>query len=244
MTDTNSVLAKIKKLQSLTVERGATPEEAATAAAKAQALLFEHNLSMADLDTHEQAADPYGRVEATLDGANRSTVQWRRSLLYTVAKHNWCSAITLPNSTTMQVVGRRSNVETVLYLNSILVREIERLALEAGKTVLNNRAAYMVSFCRGAVSTIHARLAEQQRQQTQQATSTTNTRSTQNAVILRSAADELNKAVAHFYPSGLRTTPVRSRIRSADGYYAGKAAGVGISMHRGVSQGRPSALIG
>ena len=211
MTTPDSILAKIKKLQALTTDRGATPEEAATAAAKAQALLFEHNLSQCDVDTKEQAGpDPYGKVETTLEGANRNTVTWRRTLLYTIAKHNFCTAITLPNQTKMIVIGKRSNVETALYLNHILVREIERLAIEAGKTVLANRAAYMVSFCRGAVSTIHKRLQEQQQESEQTATSTTNARGARNAVAIRTMSQELNKAVCHFYPSGLRTSTVRA----------------------------------
>lgn len=245
MTTPDSILAKIKKLQALTTERGATPEEAATAAAKAQALLFEHNLQQADVDTKEQAGpDPYGKVETTLEGANRNTVTWRRTLLYTIAKHNFCTAITLPNQTKMIVIGKRSNVETVLYLNHILVREIERLAVEAGRTVLSNRAAYMVSFCRGAVSTIHRRLAEQQQESERRATvPTTGTSESSpynpeqrhhNALALRTLSEELNKAVAHFYPQGLRTTTTRSRVGSMDGYRSGQAAGAGISMNRGI----------
>lgn len=235
MTTPDSILSKIKKLQALTTDRGATPEEAATAAAKAQALLFEHNLSQCDVDTKEQAGpDPYGKVETSLEGANRNTVTWRRTLLYTIAKHNFCTAITLPNQTKMIVIGKRSNVETVLYLNHILVREIERLAIEAGKTVLSSRAAYMVSFCRGAVSTIHRRLQAQQQESEQTATSTTNARGAGNAVAIRTMSQELNKAVCHFYPSGLRTSSVRSRVGSMDGYRSGQQAGAGISMHRGV----------
>lgn len=235
MTTPDSILAKIKKLQALTTDRGATPEEAATAAAKAQALLFEHNLSQCDVDTKEQAGpDPYGKVETSLEGANRNAVTWRRTLLYTIAKHNFCTAITLPNQTKMIVIGKRSNVETVLYLNHILVREIERLAVEAGKTVLTNRASYMTSFCRGAVSTIHKRLQEQQAESEQTATSPTNTRGAGNAVAIRTMSQELNKAVTHFYPQGLRTSSVRRRVGSMDGYRSGQQAGAGISMHRGV----------
>lgn len=235
MTTPDSILAKIKKLQALTTERGATPEEAATAAAKAQALLFEHNLSQCDVDTKEQAGpDPYGKVETTLEGANRNTVTWRRTLLYTIAKHNFCTAITLPNQTKMIVIGKRSNVETVLYLNHILVREIERLAVEAGRTVLTNRAAYLVSFCRGAVSTIHRRLQEQQAESEQAATSHTHARGTSNAVAINTMRQDLNRAVTHFYPQGLRTSTTRSRVGSMDGYRSGQQAGAGISMHRGI----------
>jgi len=245
MTDTNAILSKIKKLQALTTERGASPEEAASAAAKAQALLFEYNLSQADVETKEQAPDPYGKIEHVMTGANRNTVTWRRSLLYTIAKHNFCSAVTLPGTTKMSLVGKRSNVETVLYLNEILVREIERLAIEAGKTVLNNRAAYMLSFCRGAVATIHARLMEQQRSSEASATMHQDMQTgTRNAVAIRTMSEELGKAVKHFFPT-LVTRTVRRSIGSPDGYAAGRQAGNGISMNRGIGQTRrPSALIG
>jgi hypothetical protein len=184
-------------------------------------------------------------VEHTLTGANRSNVTWRRGLLYTIAKHNWCSAVTLPNTTKMSLVGKRSNVETVLYLNEILIREIERLAVDAARTVLSNRQAYMVSFCRGAVSIIHQRLAMQQREDTQQATTSTTANHHRNAVAIRTASEELNKALAHFYPGGLSHRTTRSRIGSSDGYAAGQQAGRGLSMHRGIGQTRrPSALIG
>jgi hypothetical protein len=235
MTTPDTILAKIKKLQALTVERGATPEEAANAAAKAQALLFEHNLAQADVDTKEQAGtDPYGKVETILEGANRNTVTWRRSLLHIIAKYNFCSAIQHSGETRMSLIGKRSHVETVLYLNSILVREIERLATAAARTILSDRAAYRLSFCRGAVATIYSRLAEQYRQSEHTATQTgTAEQGNRNAVILRTQAEALNHAVAHFYPR-LRTTTSRARIGSADGYAAGKAAGAGISMHRGI----------
>jgi len=251
MNDQNAILSKIKKLQALTTERGASPEEAASAAAKAQALLFEYNLSQADVETKEHAPDPYGKVEHTLAGANRSTVTWRRGLLYTIAKHNWCSAVTLPNSTKMNLVGKRSNVETVLYLNEILVREIERLAIDAARTVLSNRQAYMVSFCRGAVSIVHQRLQsqrmddEREHSRTMGMSAEDSARGTRNAVAIRTAGEELNKALAHFYPGGLSHRTTRSRIGSSDGYAAGQQAGRGLSMHRGIGQTRrPSALIG
>ena len=242
-TEHNAILTKIKKLQAMTTERGATPEEAASAAAKAQSLLFEYNLSQSDVDTREQAGpDPYGKVDTILEGANRNTVQWRRSLLYVIAKHNFCTAVTLPNTTKMSVVGKRSNVETVLYLNAVLVREIERLAIDAARTVLSNRAGYMVSFCRGAVSTIHARLAEQQRQSEAAATMHTNAKGQTNAVAIRTMSQELTKAEKHFFPN-LVTRRTRSTIRSADGYTSGQRAGQGIGLHRGIGAGRPAGLL-
>lgn len=242
-----SILAKIKKLQALAA-KNSNQHEAAAAAAKAQALLFEHNLTAADVETNEPAPhDPYGRVEHTLEGANRTTVQWRRSLLYVIASANFCTTIYHPGTTRMNVIGKRSNVETVLYLNSVLVREIERLAIEAARSVLSDRSAYMVSFCRGAVATIHTRLQAQREESERQATTMSGAmdsgRASKNALILRTAAQDLKNAVAHFYPGGLRTTKTRSRISSADGFNDGKRAGHGIAMHRGVGSRSAAGLI-
>ena len=109
----------------------------------------------------------------------------------------------------------------------------------------------MVSFCRGAVSTIHKRLQEQQAESERTATSTheadraKRTQAIKNAVAIRTLSEELNKALAHFYPGGLSHRTTRSRIGSADGYAAGQQAGRGLSMHRGIGQTRrPLALIG
>lgn len=241
-----TILAKIKKLQALAA-KNSNQHEAAAAAAKAQALLFEHNLTAADVETNEPAPhDPYGRVEHTMAGANRTTVQWRRSLLNVLAMENFCKAVTIPNTTRMQLIGKRSNVETVLYLNSVLVREIERLAIEAARSVLSDRSAYTVSFCRGAVATIWERLKEQRRQSEAQATTTTATmdaaRANKNALILRTATEELSNAVAHFFPGGLRKG-TRSRVSHADGYHDGRRAGQGIGMHRGVGSRSAAGLI-
>lgn len=46
-----SIISRIKKLLNLTEDRGATTAEAATAAAKVQALLFEHNLDMSQCES-------------------------------------------------------------------------------------------------------------------------------------------------------------------------------------------------
>lgn len=239
----DTILTRIKKLQNLTTERGATPEEAATAAAKVQALLFEHNISTADVETHEQhdgKPDNYGKVEHELQGANRNTVQWRRSLLYVIAKHNFCTAVTHPNTTKMSVIGKRSNVEVVLYLNATLVRDIERLAVESVRTILQNKAAYMVSFCRGAVSTIQTRLHSQRHTDEMRSTMKQETGQS-TALVLRKADADLNKAVASFYPR-LRTTSTRSRISNSDGYSAGRAAGHHIGIRTGIN-GRPAARL-
>ena len=238
MTDTETILSKIKKLQNLTEARGATPEEAASACAKAQALLFEHNLAQADVDTKvngDGAPDPYGKVEHTLEGANRHTITWRRSLLHVVAKYNFCATVYRPGTSILSVIGKRSNVETVLYLNQTLARQIETMASEASRSQLTGRAAYAVSFALGAVSTVQGRLRAQADADGARATAPAADPAGRQALVLVSAARALEVARQHFFPHIMHGG--RSRIRSGEGYQAGQRAGQSLSMHRGVGGG-------
>ena len=234
------LIGRIRKLQALNEGRGATPEEAAGAAAKVQAMLFEHNLSLSDVATGEpEEAEPYGKTDYEL-GANRNTVQWKRTLLYGIAKTNFCMAVTQSGKTTMTLIGKKSNIEVVVYLYLYLSREVERLAKEETKTVLAGKAAYQTSFCRGAANTIYHRLkAERQRAETV-ATHYGTAKATSNALILRNADADLQAAILKIYGAPLRTAFTRSSIGNHDGYQAGKAAGQSISINRGVGHGRQS----
>ena len=236
----DSILSKIRKLNNLTEGRGATPEEAASAAAKVQALLFEHNLSLSDVDTGEpEPAEPYGKTDYDLE-ANRNTVQWKRTLLYGIAKANFCTAVTQSGKTTMTLIGKKSNIEVVVYLYLYLSSEVERLAKEASRTVLQRKAAYSVAFCRGAASTIYHRLQAERRQAETTATHFGTAKATSNALALRNAETDLQAAILKIYGVPLRSTSTRSAIGNYDGYRSGQAAGHGISINRGVGHGSQS----
>lgn len=237
MTEKESILSKIRKLQNLTTERGATPEEAASAAAKAQALLFEHNLSSADVATADDKPDPYGKVEHAHTGS-RTHVSWQRTLLHVIARANFCETVYSPGTTKQSVIGKKSNVEIVLYLNDCLVRQIQVLAEQASRHLLSGRAAYQVSFARGAVATIYKRLSEQRAESERTATTMSGAyssgRASANALVIRNSAVALHETVKKFFPR-TTTTGRRTRISSTDGYHAGREAGSGIGMHRGVA---------
>lgn len=232
-----SLIGRIRKLQALNEGRGATPEEAASAAAKVQALLFEHNLSLSDVDTGEmEQAEPYGNTDYDL-GANRNTVQWKRTLLYGIAKANFCTAVMHPGTTKMTLIGKKSNIEVVIYLYLFLSREVERLAKDAARTVLSGKAVYQTSFCRGATNTIYHRLKAERQQAQTTATHASNAKGTSNALVLRNAETDLQAAILKIYGAPLRSTSTRSSIGSHEGYQSGQAAGRTISINRGVGQG-------
>lgn len=241
MTERESILSRIKKLQSLTVDRGATPEEAATAAAKAQALLFEHNLQQAEVDTAlgaDHKPDPYGQIHHEHKNATRTTILWRRSLLHIIAESNFCTTCSTPGTTKQYVIGKKSNVETVLYLNEVIAGQIERMADEAARSQLTDKAAFRNSFAYGCVSTIHQRLRAQRQADEHKATAydvgdyTHNAQCDKNALVLRNSAVALQDAFKKFHPKVKSGTG--GTIRSGSGYAAGQKAGHNISMNRGI----------
>ena len=188
----NNILAKIKKLQALAANNS-NVAEAAAAAAKAQALMFEHNITMAEVDT-AVAPEAYEKIEHTLD-ANRNTIGWKASLLYVIARYNFCRAVGHGGTTRMSLVGKRSNVDGVLYLYAICEREIERLATAETKAQLADKAMFKRSFCRGAVATIGERLkAQRQANETQANTAQT------TALVLRNVELEVATQLKKFFP--------------------------------------------
>ena len=229
MSPIDTILNRVKKLLALTVERGATPEEAATACAKAQALLFEHNLSMLQVDTAEFGIpdEKIENVEVKLD-ANTRTIGWKRSLLYCIAKNNFCSSLYVPGTTIMQVVGKPSNVQVVEYMSATIGAEIERLSRHAAKSVLTKKAAFITSFCNGATSTVISRLNEQEKMN--------RTASAQCTALVVQSKSELDKAFKAFFPRTIAVNKRRS-VSDMSGYNAGREAGKGIGIHTGIGQG-------
>ena len=235
MTTQDTILNRVKKLLALTVDRGATPEEAAAAGAKAQALLFEHNLSMTQVDTHEAGtpAEKIENIDVQMD-ANTRTIGWKKSLLYSIARHNFCSGVYTPGTTYMHIIGKRSNVQVVEYLASSIGAEIDRLARSASRSVLTRKASFVSSFCLGATSTIIERLRVQA-----QASASASAACT--ALVVQSKG-ELDRAVKGFYPRLSYGRRSSSRVGSPDGYSAGRSAGSSIGIRTGISQGSQLAL--
>ena len=225
MTTHETILMRIKKLLNLTEARGATPEEAANAAAKAQALLFEHNLSMAAVEgVNLDKAESYDKTDYEMK-EGKGQYEWRKSLLAVIARENFCKVIQFAGvQNHVDIIGKRSNVEVVCYIYESVQREIERLARIAKRQQAVEACKYYSSFCRGAIFTIAERLRAQRRTNEQATSSST-------ALVVQTDAD-LKRAVSQWFPS-LR--PVRSApVRRSDGYAAGKHAGHSISLNRGV----------
>lgn len=217
-----TILKRIQKLLALTVERGATPEEAASAAAKAQALLFEHNLSMAQVEgLGDGATDKVEVQEHELCNIKA----WRKHLANTIALHNFCHLIDL-HRRRVAIIGKPSNIEIVLYLDKVIGRQINTLAHRA-KVEANASTSYYTSFCYGAVCTIRERLDEQREKDMEQAGST--------ALVVQSK-HEIARVVKEAFPKLSHTS--MPRTSDDDAFMRGVEAGKTIHFSKGIRAGQ------
>ena len=160
----SNILDRIRKVLVL-ARRGGTPEEAATAAAKVQELLFAHNLTLAQVELAELAGSDYLRVNESV-GAHSSSwkVSCRRYLLTILARHNFCRMIHTGDQ--FAVIGRRHDAEAALSIYRWLD---EYISAAAARNRTGPGTAPLRSFYFGAVSEISGRLHDQRQRDEQQA---------------------------------------------------------------------------
>lgn len=243
--DLDKIVERVKKLLALSSSQN--PHEAALAAAKAQELLFRHNLSLS-------------MVEAALEGGNSAYVSdrfdsggwmhWRRRLLAAVARNNFCRGVSYQETRDVGIVGEPHNVTVVKHLYAFLVREVMRLAdlgvkEQRGLDEEESRA-WKRSFYLGAVRTIAQRLAIQRQRDV--------SADPQAAALVVRKDQELDEAFREHFPNtqsneededGAPTPPRQdrgpSRPRRADGFRAGVLAGRSIPLNLPIEAPRRAA---
>lgn len=141
-----SMLKKIQALLALAA-RGGTPEEAATAMARAQALMSRYHLDAATLGTSEEEEVTEARVSEPLFSFDSVVVTWIGVLAQGLAKlHNVATVVmTDPRGGKkyhrISMFGRKSDMDTLRYVFDWLRREIDdgaRRHKGQGRTWLNN----------------------------------------------------------------------------------------------------------
>lgn len=102
-----TTIEKIQKLLEITVERGATPEEAANALAKAQALLFKNNLTLEDIQVEEE-----GIVEEKVSVGTKGINYIQQLFAGSLAPHFACSLLVSVRGREKQFlfIGEKSKV--------------------------------------------------------------------------------------------------------------------------------------
>ena len=137
MTD-RSIIDKIAKLLAL-AGNNPNEHEAASAAAKAQALMQEHDLAAADIDmTQDARVAGIGRSERIVLAKAGKPGGWKVDLFTTVGQTSdcWVTARRARKGwdATGTMIGAKQDVEVAHYVFDYLVAELERLQQEYGRT--------------------------------------------------------------------------------------------------------------
>ncbi len=220
--DLDRVVERVQKLLALSTSQN--PHEAALAAAKAQALLFKHNLSLSLVEAGAARNSQTVYISDRFDSGGRTN--WRRALLAAVARNNFCRGVSYRGSRDVGIVGEPHNIAVVKDLYAFLVREITHLADlgAAGRPASGREStrAWKRSFYQGAVVTIEQRLAAQRRRDA------TADRASRALVVVKD--QELDEAYRQHFPNVQRGR-TSARPRSADGFYAGVEAARRIPLN-------------
>ena len=182
-----AILNKVRKLLRL-ADKAGTPEEAASAAAMAQRLIAEHQLStaMLSLDTDtpaepdEDIVDFGARPGGALDADY--SARWHGTLAVIVAAANGCKPYR--TGKTLHLIGRPSDADSVRYMYAFLRRQVDEISDRDGRGM---GITWRNNFRTGMVETIGRRLQAAQRQVFDEARAaavqTDDTRATSTALV-------------------------------------------------------------
>jgi len=170
VSDTNIIIAKIKKILALSKNNDSI-EEAASALARAQALMTKYRIDQAMVDAlDDNIIAKENIIEAVVygvegDDGSSKIHSWKTDLAEAIADVNGCTTF-YTSGTNIKVIGRETDVLVVSYLFSYVMDQIERMCKAASKlrreTIMGwNRSRgrkYANNFKLGAVNTVSERL--------------------------------------------------------------------------------------
>ncbi len=157
----DKVLEQVKGLLAKTVEKGATVEEAAAAAAKASELMLKYNIERSALEEKwREETLVIGKKYVKLPWTDR----WMKDLMYAVARNNFCRVVYHGSSHYVTVVGAEHNVQVCEHLFDYLQRQAKRLTEQAWRQVKDypeqytTRGGYRNAFRYGFIDMVNLRL--------------------------------------------------------------------------------------
>lgn len=164
MTVDTKILDRIAKLLAL-AKGGTTEGEANAAMGKAQELMAEHNLTLANLEA--ASGDRGSRVKET---QHQSLMyKWKRELLEDIAKVNFCALVIQYGTTRAgekiatgyELIGRPANVTVVRHMFAYLLSAVERVLVnEVGTSPQARFNRWSHSFRQGCSERLRDRLRE------------------------------------------------------------------------------------
>jgi len=228
MSETDKILAKIRKLFALATSSNV--HEASAAAAAAQRLMAEHEIQEAELDLSEPTREqsPVGVQDYEKQAR---TCAWKNAIVHALARANGARAWKQPQfggGCTMKIAGSERSITTIRYLHAHLCTEVERLCkAERPRDVIGK--AWSNAFKLGAAYELSTRImaeAKVVRAEAQQAG--------KGAAL--ALIDSERGRVAALVPRLVKGR--RTRVSNVDGYVQGQLAGRAIRIGGHASLGR------
>lgn len=235
------ITERVKRLLALATSTNV--EEAASAWAKAQKLLIEHNLTLDQLQ--EKANNPLDKYHAVLvRHGNRE--RWRTFLLHVIAKHHLCTSVANTGTSTSCVIGTQTNTEVVVQMYTFIVTQVELIAARAyANTVMyQHPRTWKQGFYHGVVETLHTRLQAEQARMTTPVTTPTrltdnetvaehNALAVQSKALITQTVQELDQAMAKFYPGAKKGR--RVTVKAISAFRMGQEAGHAVRIRQELS---------
>ena len=242
--DKLKVIEKIKKLLHLAdTAKNSNVEEAASAAAKAQALIEKYRIEQAMLESHTQD----GITWQLLADKGRPE-DWKLFLSGTLARHNGSYIVRSPTYTVdgqVWLVGELFDIQTSQELYTYIVNELNRFCIaELIKyKVAHNiypQSSFTQSYYVGAISVVEERLQEA-------------TKAAREEIVSKSTKDEVTLAKVHHAIQRIdsKSEAAKDWIKTkfnvnfknvsltttnVDGYTAGQEAGKKLNLDPGRAQ--------
>ena len=224
MTDLNKIADRVRKLLAL-ANANSNEQEAASAAAMAAALLAEHNLTTAQVET----ADDDARTSDEFVIRN-----WSRDMCHALAALNFCKSwytCERRGYDTVTFLGTQANVTTTTVMLDYLVQTADRLAKEQCTTERDGQ-----HFLRGFSARVAERLDKLRRQRERGPTQTGAGNTLPVLASLYAQHSHANEAHFEKLHPNVKLSYGRSLGGGGAGYFAGYKAGGAVSLEPQVAR--------
>jgi hypothetical protein len=244
------LILKIKRLVAVANSKGATEEEAATFAEKAQVMLAEYNLSMSDVEQQVDVDDTDVSIVINADLTTNS-YPWRRPLASAVAEMYFCKYFYTtrhyPSAHDQHsFLGTAQNVLVAKMMFKYLIDTVDRLAKEGALLQpAQERSPYRTSFRAECVRRLIIRIGDRIEQAKRGEVKSEETGRNLPALLnlYEKSNTQLTAYMKQQFPRMRHTT---SRLNSglhSKGYEDGRAAGNKIGLDQQVGGNKPKGLL-
>ena len=238
------ILDRIQKVLAL-ASNNPSKGESAAAAAKAQELLHEYNLEMADVIAHDPDGEKVEWSNAQTYFANggfksNAARNWRYRVASSVAKPYHCSLVLLGGGGGFAFIGRSHNALVATEVTNWIIEQMVVSCIASGKE-LGKRLSkgmpsweFRESFYTGCNDVLERRLLDQYLAQKKAAETDS------SALAIYNDSSLVRQKVREFYPRLGKGRNIDGKRRDAAAAKAGRKAGEGMNLNsqRKVSAGQ------